>query len=520
MSKIIPTPVPLEAGRSGRLIALGFDEPGGITVLNSVAQGIGFPVVDWWAVDSAIAGCAELPSCRSLELLTGSRWPLGIPRPDVALVDSLLFKPDRFLLVAGMMLERYRHVPESYDSASSFSRTLTHSGRVLAFWIRHLEEAAPSVVLFSRVPHDFSDYLAYVACKRLGISVLMLRGFQVGDLSVMVENLDGAGLGISKVESSEVEVDLPKWLEGEIEFRKRFESPSYMLLRPRQGLGAALVERSRGLRFCCRASSRMSGSHSFGLGRIGRSERSSEAALQVVDWAQRKIVGRLSAKRLNQLVERDRTAVESVLLSGNFVYCPLHLQPEATSSPLAAQLVDQRLLIESAAVAARARGLKLVVKENPKQIQHFRGLGFWEDVGDIDGVLVVSGVADTFSLISGCQAVVTINGTAGWEAQFHGRGAAVHYSAFYGSSAGAYMFRDLSELDDCLQSALEYTRRKPATALADIRQFLYSLSEVAIERPQLNTQSSSRKTPPPAHADLEELGEHIVARIRQLNSLS
>jgi hypothetical protein len=498
------------------LIAIGFDEPGGVTVLTRIAQGLDFPVAEWWAVNHSALGGVDLPVCQSLQVLRASIWPSDIPRPDVIEVDRLLANPTWYLLVAGMMFERYRHTAESSDAAASFTQTLTQSARVLAFWMQHLQRLAPAVVLFSRVPHDFSDYLAYHACKRLGIRVLLLRALQVGSSSVLLEGFEEPGLGIPDNSSTGSRSETPQWLESEIDFRRRFESPDYMANRSLSGIRKATTRLAQGLTFRRGSVGGASKSIRSGPVRMRNSVTVADGGLLLADWAQRTIAGRLATRDFANLVDRDRAMVEARMAFGDFVYLPLHLQPEATTSPLAALLLDQRLLIEAAAMAAEPMGLAVVVKENPKQIQHFRGKSFWQDISAIKGVLVASDDADTFALIAASRAVVTINGTAGWEAQFHGRGAAVHASAFYGACAGAFMFERLSDLESCLTQAISYSEKQTRGSITEVRSFLNSFSKIAIESPALNTEESSSIASPPPEADLIALGDVVVARIRGL----
>ncbi len=133
-----------------------------------------------------------------------------------------------------------------------------------------------------------------------------------------------------------------------------------------------------------------------------------------------------------------------------FVYFPLHLQPEATTSPMGGVFVDQYLAIEMLA-RALPPGWKVVVKENPAQAFAKRDLGFYEQLARTPQVHLVSRSADTFDLMERCSAVASITGTAGWEALFRGKPAIAFGRAFYRDAPGCIAVESFESLRSALQ---------------------------------------------------------------------
>jgi len=157
-----------------------------------------------------------------------------------------------------------------------------------------------------------------------------------------------------------------------------------------------------------------------------------------------------------------------------FVYFPLHLQPEATTSPMGGVYVDQNLAIETLA-RALPRGWKIAVKENPAQRLAKRERGFYEQLGSMEAVHLVSKEESTFGLIERCEAVATITGTAGWEALFRGKPSIVFGRAFYRGAPGVIAVDRHGDLKAALEQVEAGTF--PAATPAALRRFLQAVGQ-------------------------------------------
>ncbi len=131
--------------------------------------------------------------------------------------------------------------------------------------------------------------------------------------------------------------------------------------------------------------------------------------------------------------------------SSPFVYFPLHLQPEATTSPMGGVFVDQYWAVELLARVLPA-GWIIVVKEHPVQRMSKRDYGFYQRIGRMHNVRLVSRSTDTFMLNERSRVVATITGTAGWEAIFLGKPVLVFGNAYYRGAPGTISVNDPAEL--------------------------------------------------------------------------
>lgn len=102
-----------------------------------------------------------------------------------------------------------------------------------------------------------------------------------------------------------------------------------------------------------------------------------------------------------------------------YLYFPLHVDPEASTMVLADMFTDQMMVIEAIAKTMPA-GMKLVVKEHIPCVGK-RPKGFYERIRNMPDVILASPFMNNFELIKNAKLVCTITGTAGWEAMLLGR---------------------------------------------------------------------------------------------------
>ncbi len=153
-------------------------------------------------------------------------------------------------------------------------------------------------------------------------------------------------------------------------------------------------------------------------------------------------------------------SVSAVPDNMRFVYFPLHLQPEMTTSALGGIFCDQLLAIE------RVRDLipvdwLIVVKENPKQTYVRRGDSFYARLSRIPNALYLTD-GDSASLISRCEFVGTVTGSAGWEAICGGKKVLVFGNAWYMGLPGTFKFHNNLKINEILECRIDFNELQSA----------------------------------------------------------
>lgn len=147
-----------------------------------------------------------------------------------------------------------------------------------------------------------------------------------------------------------------------------------------------------------------------------------------------------------------------------YFYFPLHYQPEATTSPYGGLFADQLSAIQAVA-SSLPDGVILVVKEHPSQFMrrmHGHGgryRGYWKEIKEFKNVVIVDVKESSEELIKNCIGVVTVTGTAGWEALVNGKPCILFGNAWYSECSGAYR-ADHDNIQNivrkCMVSGIDY----------------------------------------------------------------
>ena len=132
---------------------------------------------------------------------------------------------------------------------------------------------------------------------------------------------------------------------------------------------------------------------------------------------------------------------DKVNLNCDYVYFPLQLQPEMTTSTLGGFYSDQLLAIEQLAKLVPNDCL-IYVKENPKQTGRMRNPIFFKRLFRVSNVRFLPSYANTYKLIDHSQFVSTITGTVGWEAICRGKNALIFGLCWYRSMSGVFEYNE------------------------------------------------------------------------------
>lgn len=272
-----------------------------------------------------------------------------------------------------------------YDSIGDFNRQF---GVVY----RMLKKYNPRLVLFGNIPHGGHDYLLYRLARDLGIRTLVLFQVPVCPRFMILEDIDDFG-AFEKVENGTAE-DIGPLPEIKRPFYMRRKNLGvrgiYRFLKPLANPRKALPYIRKGFRYF-RFHAQMRAATSFPQERLP------------------------------------------------YVYFPLHLQPEMTTSSLGGYYVDQMLAIERLS-RKLPEGMRILVKENPKQNEYQRPVNFYRRLQALDNVVLVPIEMNTYDLIRDCAFVATVTGTAGWEAINLGKPALVFGKAWYETLPGVFKY--------------------------------------------------------------------------------
>ena len=136
-------------------------------------------------------------------------------------------------------------------------------------------------------------------------------------------------------------------------------------------------------------------------------------------------------------------------LDVRYIYFPLQLQPEMTTSALGGIFMDQALALEQLSIIL-PEDVKIYVKENPKQQSSMRDHLFYHRLKRIKNLVMMPSYTSTHQLLDHALCVATITGTVGWEAICKGKPAITFGAAWYRSFPGVFQFHSALNFNDVL----------------------------------------------------------------------
>lgn len=158
------------------------------------------------------------------------------------------------------------------------------------------------------------------------------------------------------------------------------------------------------------------------------------------------------------------SSFEAPVSGEQYVYFPLHQQPESTTSVLGPYSVDQCALVENVAKSLPI-GVVLYVKEHPVSVGR-RPVSYYRRLRKMPGVRLISPTVSSHALILGAAAVLTISGTAGWEAVLYEKPVITLGRAFYNMSGLTYEVHSLWSLPEIIHNAIFRWKPDPERLLS------------------------------------------------------
>ncbi len=206
------------------------------------------------------------------------------------------------------------------------------------------------------------------------------------------------------------------------------------------------------------------------------------------------------------LFKNKKHSTNNPNLNTNYIFFPLHYQPEASSAPLGALFSDQIYLTELISDCLPL-GWKIYIKEHYTQYSNLthgqmgRYYTYYDDIAKIDNVEIIDLEYSTKKMILNCKAVSTISGTAGWEGLVYGKPCLLFGNAWYSTCPGVIRIRQHDEVYEAIRKIDEYGYKLKSNfehyiddipkALIEVD--LYNLFKGEISRnPQITTQYIAR----------------------------
>lgn len=340
----------------------------------------------------------------------------------------------------------------------TYTERIRHYHRQLSYWIQVVDDIEPDVVVFGAAPHLIYDYLLYAVCKQYDVETLIYTHCSLPARFFVRKSINESPVQTNDLygETPDIPPDLMTYVQ---KLRGKYSQaePEYMKTDTRQRSIRGLLD--DGCVYGKRIYHMLSKIHKiFDRKRnsyIKRKEETIEDShITQREWIQYRLKSRYYRHKLKKKYENSSIKPN---YSDDYIYFPLHYQPERTTSPEGGQYVHQNLAIQLLSLTLSS-DMSIYVKEHPSQFssrlkgEQGRQLSYYKHLDKIPNVEIACLDSNSFNLIDNSLAVATITGTAGWESLVRGTPAIVFGNAWYQNAPGCYHVKTKKKMRVVLES--------------------------------------------------------------------
>lgn len=352
----------------------------------------------------------------------------------------------------------------------------------LCIWaLAKLEKERPDALLMVERPHSHAQYLIYEICLFLGVHIAHFIAWAILPLNFLYDKTNGHNVrksfatdrGAIDIFDQELDKYVSK-LSGLSDKEGKHE-PSYMkhqrlrsrwLVKKKDAVTRGSVLLYREIR--------------HHLGNKLRRQYNPINPYDMGVWGWSKI----RSKRQAKLLGSCRKAGVNVEFSNQYVYFPLHFEPERTTNPDGGRFHDHFVVL----VALRSilpTNVDILVKEHPSQFFYAnkgsRGRSplFYDLVKNIKGVRFVGTEGDSIDFIRKSVFVATITGSVGLEAALMGKKCLTFGQTWYEGCPNTINWKDGITYEDIVSGYIQ----KPDNILEYLRNVMNQYSVPLLHNP-------------------------------------
>lgn len=303
------------------------------------------------------------------------------------------------------------------------------------FFEKVLDEVKPDFMLIKTTDWH-QTHLFYELCKARGITVLMLVPTRFGNRLVISENINKLD-DFEKHNSSNAKKtssDLKKFLQK----HDGFEAAKGYISIQNQKKDNKMLD---ALKFILLAQ-----------------DNDYQKRYSSYKWNKLKILYNEGGNILRKKIRENfinNNFIKNVDYSKPFVYFPLHIEPERSLS-IDAPFFTNQIEVITNIVKSLPIGYRLFVKEHPAmKLLAWRETSFYKELMKLPNVFLLHPFIDPQQILENCSLVITITGTAGFEAAFYNKPSIIMADLIYSSIPSTHRLKSFEELPLAIKNSLE-----------------------------------------------------------------
>jgi hypothetical protein len=217
---------------------------------------------------------------------------------------------------------------------------------------------------------------------------------------------------------------------------------------------------------------------------------------------------------MNRLILANHTFITDVSASNyDYVYFPLHFQPEASTLPHGHDFDLQLLAIEMLLNTISDK-IKILIKEHPayylytkgESIRDYRNENFYNYLKTNDRIVLVNHKEDSLKLIKNAKCVITITGSVAFEALLNGKPCFIFGDSIYSTLPNARSWK--TQLSEINNYSSNYSTKYEKELLIYLNMLQYYSKNYSVPR-SFHNKKSLIDTSPNYELLIKELIEYV-----------
>jgi len=353
----------------------------------------------------------------------------GKTEPDISFLKRFEKKYGIDLWTLAMNDRIFNHFNEFYNFSTN--EILSIMETECKEFEKIIDTVRPKCVLLWH-PTLRQDYLFYLICKAKGIRTLILRGTRIAKKFIISEEHNNTGFQKFDQQNN-MNYDAFELLE----YHEKFDQQKIT-----KGLDQYQSSKKDMLKSCFKYFFSKNENPNTHYTYFGRTKF--KVLIKYIKFSiQTKVRKRFIDKNLIRSIGDNQ-----------FIFFPLHMEQER-STLLDAPFHNDQLSIIKQIVKSLPVGFQLYVKEHPSmRTRQWRKISFYNELMSYPNVKVIHPSVNTDMILKKCSLVITITGTAGFDAGFYKKPAITFVETDYSSLGHVTMLESVSELPESIKKSL------------------------------------------------------------------
>lgn len=316
-----------------------------------------------------------------------------------------------------------------------YSEILSILEQECRYFEKIFQEVIPDYFLITTYA-EHQSHLFYQMCRKMGTKVLMLMPTRQGYRAMIAPSLNDLELQKTSSNNATTNENIQNYFQKHNASKHQDETTKWLLSRMKKNQSLKSLARFL-IKFC-------NDDYRKFYGNYGKT-RTKILKNQVLSYSKKQSRQKFIDENFKKVVNNET----------NFVYFPLHVEPERTTLFDAPFYSNQFEVIKTISKSLPIQ-YKLYVKEHPTMKSlGWRDISYYQKILDLPNVEFIHPDITSEEILKNCSLVITVNGTVGLEAVYFGKPSITFVNASYSFLPSVTVLNKIEELPKTIRESLD-----------------------------------------------------------------